>query len=66
MKKHLADGSGTSFRLCHQAEAATYAVRCMCVQRSVYVRTAFDVRAYDVRCTSPSGCKAMVKRLLDA
>ena len=50
-KNALAEASGTAFRLCHRAEAATYAVRCTCVCRSVYVRMSFGVRAYVVRRT---------------
>ena len=62
MKKHLDSGSGTSFRPCHQVKAVTYVERCTYVHRSTYVCTAFGVRAYGVRRTSPSGRKAMMKQ----
>ena len=41
-KKHLDGGFRNTARLCRQVETATY-VRCTCVRRSMYVRTAFGV-----------------------
>ena len=61
-KKHPNDAHGSSLRLRYQVETATYGVRCTCIRRSVYVRTAIGVRAYDVRCTSPSGQQVMMKQ----
>ncbi len=49
-------------RICHQAEVATYAVRCTCIRRSVYVHTAFGVHAYSVRRTSSAGAEEMKKQ----
>ena len=50
-KKHLDGGFRNTARLCRP----TYVVRCACIQRSMYVRTSFDVCAYSVRRTSSSG-----------
>ena len=54
-RKHPDDARGQSFCFRHQAGPVTYDVRRTCVQRTVYVRTAFGIRAYTERRTSPSG-----------